>query len=571
MFRPVFSAVRRPFLLAAATSIVVAGLSLSAQVAPTLEPVRIDQNLRPAPQPKSVPRKELKLNNQQLAPKEAAALAFTFKELVFEGNAALTSEQLAALWAHKVGDTVTVEEVFALANAITKRYADAGYALCFGVVPEQDIKDGKVRIVVVEGFVSGHSLGVVWPTGRAKGAVDAQVQRIQGSKPLRSDVLERQVLLMDDLPGWSVGSVLSASPKVVGGSDLALEFTREPDVYDVSWNNFLPGALDRQVVGAAWSGYGHLDGSDELSLGYYRSPQGDAYRSFNGSASTLIGTDGERLGVTFSQSDSRPTDPLLVPLEFTGRSRNTRLSLTKPLLRSRAATLVAEGYLGAQEAGSSMLAGPPTIDRLRAIGAALTYDFALADQSANLVRLGYEQGVAGLGATGNSRVNGSPEYSVLSLDFTRTAPLAASGSAMFSYSFALQGQASLGSPLLSPVEAAFGGRQFGRAFDAGSMSGEQSLFGSLELRCALPVSLGFAEPVRAQFYVFADAGMMRQQGELQPQEIRDRHAASAGLGVRLGLPRGLNALVEVARPVTLPAGFTGDASHRINASFGARF
>ena len=260
-----------------------------------------------------------------------------------------------------------------------------------------------------------------------------------------------------------------------------------------------------------------------------------------------------------------------MPLEFTGRSRNTRLSLTKPLLRSRAATLVAEGYLGAQEAGSSMLAGPPTIDRLRAIGAALTYDFALADQSANLVRLGYEQGVAGLGATGNSRVNGSPEYSVLSLDFTRTAPLAASGSAMFSYSFALQGQASLGSPLLSPVEAAFGGRQFGRAFDAGSMSGEQSLFGSLELRCALPVSLGFAEPVRAQFYVFADAGMMRQQGELQPQEIRDRHAASAGLGVRLGLPRGLNALVEVARPVTLPAGFTGDASHRINASFGARF
>ncbi len=264
MFRPVFSAVRRPFLLAAATLIFVTGLSLSAQVGPTLEPVRIDQNLRPAPRPKSVPRKELKLNNQQLAPKEAAALAFTFKELVFEGNAALTSEQLAALWVHKVGDTVTVEEVFALANAITKRYADAGYALCFGVVPEQDIKDGKLRIVVVEGFVSGHSLGVVWPTGRAKGAVDAQVQRIQGSKPLRSDVLERQVLLMDDLPGWSVGSVLSASPKVVGGSDLSLEFTREPDAYDVSWNNFLPGALDRQVVGAAWSGYGHLDGSDEL-------------------------------------------------------------------------------------------------------------------------------------------------------------------------------------------------------------------------------------------------------------------------------------------------------------------
>jgi hemolysin activation/secretion protein len=64
---------------------------------------------------------------------------------------------------------------------------------------------------------------------------------------------------------------------------------------------------------------------------------------------------------------------------------------------------------------------------------------------------------------------------------------------------------------------------------------------------------------------------MRQQGELQPQEIRDRHAASAGLGVRLGLPHGLNALVEVARPVSQPAGVVLDDSPRVNASFGVRF
>lgn len=571
MLRPVFSAVRRPFLVAASTLIFVTGLSLFAQVAPTLDPARIDQNLKPAPQPKSVPRKEVSLNNKQLAPKDAAALSFTFKELNFEGNAALTSEQLATLWAHKVGDTVTIEEVFALANAVTKRYADAGYALCFGVVPEQDIKDGKVRLVVVEGFVSGHSLGVVWPTGRAKGAVDAQVQRIQGSNPLRSDVLERNVLLMDDLPGWDVGSVLSASPTVVGGSDLSLEFTRVPDTVDLSWNNFLPRALDRQVVGATWSGYGHLDGADELSVGFYRSPEGDAYRSFNVAASTLVGNDGERLGFTFSQSDSRPTDPLLVPLEFKGRSRNARMTLSKPLIRSRAATLLAEAYLGSLEADSSLIGGAPTRDALRIVGASLTYDFARPDQSSNLVRLNLEQGLAGLGAEGNSRANGSPEYTVASLDFTRSAPLAALGSAALSYSFALQGQYSLGDPLLSPVEAAFGGRQFGRFFDSGSMSGEQALFGSFELRYALPLSLGFAEPVRAQFYVFTDAGMMRQQGVLQPQEARERHAASAGLGVRLGLPHGMNALLEVTRLVSQPAGVVLDDSPRVNASFGVRF
>jgi hemolysin activation/secretion protein len=108
-------------------------------------------------------------------------------------------------------------------------------------------------------------------------------------------------------------------------------------------------------------------------------------------------------------------------------------------------------------------------------------------------------------------------------------------------------------PLLSAVESSFGGRQFGRFFDSGSMSGEQALFGSFELRYTLPLSLGFAEPVRTQFYVFTDAGLTRQQGVLQPQEARERHAASAGVGVRLGLPHGMNALVEVARP-RLPSG-----------------
>ena len=563
--------VRRPFFVAASTLILSSASSLPGQVAPTLEPARIDQNLRPAPQPKSVARPEVKLNNQQLAPKDAAMLSFTFKELIFQGNATLSSAELASLWPHKAGDQVTIEAVFALANAVTKRYADAGYALCFGVVPEQDIKDGKVRLVVVEGFVSGHSLGVVWPTGRAKGAVDVQLQRIQGSKPLRSDVLERNILLMDDLPGWDVGSVLSASPTVVGGSDLSLEFTRTPDVIDLSWNNFLPRALDRQVVGATWAGYGHLDGADELSLGFYRSPEGDAYRSFNVAASTLVGTDGERLGFTFSQSDSRPTDPLLVPLEFKGRSRNARVTLSKPLIRSRSSTLLAEAYLGSLEADSSLIGGAPTRDALRIVGASLTYDFARPDQSSNLVRLNLEQGLAGLGAEGNSRANGSPEYTVASLDFTRSAPLATLGSAALSYSFALQGQYSLGDPLLSPVEAAFGGRQFGRFFDAGSMNGEQALFGSFELRYARPLALGLAEPVRFQGYLFFDAGMIRQQGELQPQEARERHAASAGLGVRLGLPHGMNALVEITRLVSQPAGVVLDDSPRVNASFGVRF
>ena len=571
MLRRKFHAVSQPFLVAAVTLIFLPGVSLFSQVAPTLDPSRIDQNLKPAPQPKSVPRKELSLNNKQLAPKDAVTLAFTFKELIFEGNVALTSKQLAALWPHKAGDTVTIEDVFALANAITKAYADAGYALCFGVVPEQDIKDGVVKIVVVEGFISGVQVSQLAPRLQVHTSLDAYFRRVQASRPLRADVLERNILLLDDLPGWSAGSVLSASATVIGGSDLQVDFVREPDTLDFSWNNFLPKGLNRDVIGVSYSTCGQLNGTDEITLGYYHSPGCNAYRSLSGSLSTLVGDDGERLSLTFSQSNSRPTDQLLVALSYQGVSRSTRLVLSKPLIRARSSTLLAEVSMGEQDSDSSMTSGPTKLDRIRTLGLALTYDFARLDQSANLVRFGVEQGLSWFGAQGNSRANGSPIFTVATLDFTRTAPIATLGSGALSYSFAAQGQYSFGNPLLSPVESSFGGRQFGRFFDSGSMSGEQSLFGSFELRYTLPMSLGFAEPVRSQFYIFTDAGFTRQQGNLQPQEARGLHAASAGLGVRLSMPHGMNALLEVARPVSIPAGSTGDTSNQLNASFGMRF
>ena len=44
-------------------------------------------------------------------------------------------------------------ELFDFANAITRAYAQAGYALSFAVVPEHTIEDGAVTVRVIEGFV----------------------------------------------------------------------------------------------------------------------------------------------------------------------------------------------------------------------------------------------------------------------------------------------------------------------------------------------------------------------------------------------------------------------------------
>jgi hemolysin activation/secretion protein len=547
-------------------------LGLSAQaLPPSAEPFRVERALKPALRSDSVPRSKVPLIEEQLAPKDAAGATFVFKRLVIEGNSAVPTESLASLWPHQSGDKVGVDEVFALANVMTKFYAEHGYALCFAVVPRQEIRDGVVRIAIVEGFVSDHEYVSGRPSGLAGKAVDGQMAAIRLSLPLRSEVLERNLLLMDDLPGWSAAAVLNPDPKVIGGSALQVRFTRQPWTTDVSWSNFLPLGLGRDLVSATANGTCLADDSDEFSVGLNASPDGTAYRSHTLTYGILAGNDGQRLGLNYSQSVSRPQDEVLLPLEYRGVSRSLRLTYSSPLRRDRTSTINLECFAGVQQSASTMSAGGAVDDSLPSVGVSLTFDHASADQATNLVRIGLEQGLGAFGARGNSRANGTVDFTAATLDIVRTAPLASLGGGLLSYSVAASGQASLAGPMHSPSESSYGGRQFGRFFDAGTMFGEHAAYGSCELRYGNSFAVGLSQPVNAQFYGFFDAGAVRQQGLLQPQEARSRYAASAGVGVRLGLPGGVSGLIELTRPVSMPAGFAGSASDRINGSFGVRF
>jgi hemolysin activation/secretion protein len=559
----------KKFVLGFVVFITARNGDLFAQVPPTLDPSKIDQNLKTQPEPKSSLSKRYQLS-EQVSPKEASKVSFIFKNLVIEGNTALSAETLMQLWPHKAGDEVRVDEIFQFANAITKAYADAGYALSFGVVPEQDIQNGIVKIKVIEGRVTDATFNTL-TSGYAFKATRMQLLRIFRSQPVTAQILERNLLLMDDLPGWEAKAVLSPDDKVVGGSVLTLEFTQQPSSVELSWNNFLPSSLGSNVIGISYAGLRVFDDGDDLSASLSATPGGNAYRSYALGYSALVGTDGQRLALNVSQSDSRPQDAILLPLEYSGLSRSVRLTFSYPLVRSRASTVNLETFIGAQESDTSALVGTTTHDHLRSVGASVIFDFANADQSSNLIKLNLEQGLDIAGAKGNSRANGSTNFTISSVEYTRTAPLMAIGSGALSYCLSLQGQICLGSPLFSAQESSYGGRQYGRFFDSGSMSGENSAFGSFELRYAMPVSVGLSEPIFAQLYTFFDAGYSRQQGDLQPGDARSRNAATAGLGVRFGLPYHSNALIEVSRPVTLPSGYTGDTSNRISGSFGIRF
>ena len=87
-------------------------------------------------------------------PAEAEGITFELGGINLVGNTILGDSDLAPLFTDLIGTTISVEQLFEIANQITALYGQAGYPLSRALVPAQEIDpSGQVTIRIVEGFV----------------------------------------------------------------------------------------------------------------------------------------------------------------------------------------------------------------------------------------------------------------------------------------------------------------------------------------------------------------------------------------------------------------------------------
>lgn len=523
---------------------------------PTVDPNRLRDNLENPTEPKPAPRRLLQGVPDQDAPALAGKTRFVWRGFRFEGAEALSPAELQRAWQHAEGSTVSLVDVFAFANAITRAYGKAGYALAFGVVPEQQIQDGIVRIRVVEGFIDK----IVYTGDRLprglfgrRGPIARMAARIKASRPLKTADLERYLLLMNDLPGVTAQATLSPSPETVGGSILTLRVTRRRLAADYGYNSYMPKLLGTHVVGGSVDVNGILTGSDRARVGAYKSITSDAYWSVSGDYSTQLGANGLVIGVSALHSSTRPQSELLRVLRYTGRASSARVYLRYPLIRSRARNLAVEVSTGIANTDSELLGMRETRDRLRNVQASLTYSVADAAQGVTSLQMGVEKGLNVFGAGGNSRANGRTDYLLLNMEVQRLQPIARVAGGPVSASLSIQGQIARKGPLLSAAECSYGGRRYGRRFDAGELTGENCVLASLELRWNPPIRIGKI-PFGTQLYGFVDGGRVSQKGPLVAGEVRTRSAVSAGAGIRANLTEHITGGFEASRVLRAPLG-----------------
>ncbi|RWQ58826.1 ShlB/FhaC/HecB family hemolysin secretion/activation protein [Mesorhizobium sp.] len=533
-------------------------LSLDASYAQTVppgaEPGRIEQRFEEPPAPQARVRIPEGLESTMPAA-EAAQVTLELRGVEIEGSTVYTDDQLRELYAELLGKKVTLLQVFEVAAKITARYGNDGYLLSRVIVPPQELNQAGavIRLQAVEGYIDE----VIWPDGveRYRNFFDDYAAKITAERPARADRLERYLLLANDLPGLTFKSTLRASERNPGASTLVLEM--EIDPYDVS--------LSTDNYGTEASGpyqgmvSGHLNNAfgahERLSGGYViAGPSEDddpeLHYFFWGYDQVL---NSEGLTFSFSGNASRgdPGTALLSALEYQTQSLNLTTGVSYPFIRTRSQNLTGGFFFDYEDSEGLTSSGLSTEDRLRILRAELAYDFADGWSGINQAIIALSQGIDGLGSTSNdnpnaSRIPGAVDFFKTTLFLSRQQPLPN----RFTSYMSVFGQLAA-DPLLSSQECGYGGRRFGRGFDASIVTGDHCLLLNGELRYDLdvPVSLdAFLD--RAQAYVFTDYGRIWNIDAPAGTPDSD-DGASAGLGVRFETDT-LSADIAVSRTLEDP-------------------
>lgn len=482
------------------------------------------------------------------APEGADQAFFTLKSIRLEGMTAYPEKKLARVYAADIGRSISVARLFEILNAVQKRYLDDGYTLTRVLLPTQDISGGDVVFQVIEGYAAQVLIDGVDAENPLLVDVAA---RLAGMRPLNTKALERQLLILNDLPGLNVSAIMGVpeGPSRQPGA-IRLILKQNPEAtraFGLSVNNHgsrYSGPY--QATGTARQ-VGVVGAYDELAVTLAAAIPFSEMR-YGGLRYTtpVFGASGTLLSVEGALGATRPGEDLRT-LDVKGKSKSLKASLTYPLIRLRDATLRLNGFFEARNAETDLSGDRLYDDRLRVAGAGLTYNFADRFYGLNALEMTYSKGfdILGVRESGSvdlSRSAGQTDFRKAFASLGRLQSLPRN----FEVLGMVQGQYAW-DPLLASEEFGFGGGQVGRGYDPSELTGDRGVSGTLELRHN---ALLWDDRVALQTYGFLDAGKV---WNIDPGAAGRDSAVSTGGGIRLGLPSGWSADVNASVPLTRDA------------------
>jgi len=494
----------------------------------------------------------------QAPPSNAAALSFTLRSLNVDDSHALSEAQLVQPYAPLLGQTITVDKVYAIANELTARYRNAGFFLSSVIVPPQSITDGNVRLRAVEGYIA--DISVEGAEGHRDGLFKAMARSVLADRPLRNTTLERYLLLINDLPGMTAQSVLRASQTTPGASELVVRLRTSHVGGTVSGSNRGSRVQGPVQVQTAIDLDSVLGLEEDTTFQYLQAIPAPELRLYSFSHSERLTASGLELRLSGSHSESDPA--LAAELAALNLATNTTQGSTEleyPLIRTREANLSLRTSFTYNDSQTQSLHLLQSQDKLSAVRIGMRADYADSIGGVSNFDLEFSRGIHAFGASefGDrlaSRFDGRPEFSKVTLYLARLQSLGGGFSALIAGS----GQFAF-NHLLLPEVFAYGGEYLGRAYDASELVGDSGAAGKLELRYTREQLNQFGWTA----YVFGEEGEVWNRLAALDKESTTQSAVSAGVGVRWSLGSWLSGYVEADKPVNHIVASVGNERVRV--------
>lgn len=487
----------------------------------------------------------------------AGGVEFTLKGIRLKNATAFNEDDLAPIYAKKVGKPITVAGLNKIAADITAKYRNAGYILTRAVVPPQRAEGGVITIRIVEGFVNEVRFN-------GDGANDSVVQRyaakIRASKPLDAKDLERYLLLMDDLPGIEARAVLQPSESTPGASDVVVNVTRKKVDFSATLDNRGSRFLGQYQAGATVAFNDVFRADDQTQLRIISSAF-EPDELFYGEIrhEEQLGSEGLKLVLSANHAFTQPGSSV-EQLDIEGHSQAYTIGVNYPIKRSRQANWFVSGDITARNVEVDTLDSNLYYDKTRVLGISTAYDFIDSTAAVNRLDAGLAKGFSfgtDSDSQANSRANGETSFTKFTGRASRIQPIMGSWSA---YGVAA-GQYSL-DPLLASEEFALGGSELGSAYDPAELTGDSGLAGRLELQYNQNPEAFVSQ---YQLYGFYDLGRVWNEDPIAGSETSHASLSSTGLGARFNIADSLSGGVEGSLPLTkdVAANGTDGAAPRI--------
>ena len=545
--------------------VLVPGLSWAQTVPSVAEPQRLDKRFEQPKVPGSVMEPEVPEAKSYKPSKDLKKIRFILKKIVVKGSTVYSHNAFRRWQKRFIDKKVSLALIYRFAEKITTKYRNDGYLLSRAIVVPQNIKNGVVTIQIVEGYIG--NLKIRGPVKGSKMFLKSYGKALLRSSPLKAKDLERYLLLIDDLPGVSVESVLVPSKNEPGASELILTLKHKDMDSNAGIDNRGTKFNGPIQMRAGTNTNSVLGFYDRFGIQGVLTSNPDELLFFNGFGEMPVSSEGTKIFISGSFSKSQPGSTLK-QFKVEGNSNTFTVRASHPFIRSRGKNL--KGYLGftSRNSKTDLLNENITDDRLRILKLGMAYDFVDRLRGVNLFSFGLSKGMnimdaSGPGSLKLSRADGRSDFTKLSGDILRLQELGSGWSLLtgvgWQYAF---------DSLLSSEEFGLGGPQYVRAYDPSEVTGDHGIAFKLELQKGVKTNWNYLKSL--QSYLYFDHGTVALRNTTAVQDSSSSLTA-VGLGMRGNINKWLSGYIEVGQPLSGDVSAEGNSDPRFFFSLNAHY